>query len=258
MKRKRFSYQTTHSRKVASTPFGRKVQRARLQLAAPMVVAGATRSVGYYGRMSATGGEQKFLDVAISDLSLSNTGDIMNGGTLVVIPQGAGESERVGRKVTIRKFMFRGQLSLLAYTGTAAAEAALSNRARVIFYLDKQCNGAAATAGDILGPGTVSIDSFNELVNKGRFLILKDKMVTMTPPAIAWNGTAISRPAVTKQLFFSKKCNIPIEYDAGGTGGITEIRSNNIGCLAISGPTATATGNVVSLIGTCRFRYTDI
>jgi len=256
MKRKRFSYQTTTSRKMATTPFGRKVQRARLQLATPMVVAGATRSVGYYGRMSNTGTEQKFLDVQIADASVGATGDIQNSGTLLVIASGAGESQRVGRKVTIRKMMVRGEATLNEYDGATAADASAANRVRIIFYLDKQCNGAAATAGDILGPGTVNVNSFNELVNKGRFTILKDKIITLNPMALAKDGTNYVRPRVNKSFFFAKKCNIPIEYDTGGTGAITEIRSNNIGCLLVAD--SAVAGFPCTVTALVRFRYTDI
>jgi len=248
-KRKRGAYST----KAPKSAFARKVARARASTASAMVVPGYTRTAGYYGRLSGPGSEQKFLDVAISDVSISTAGDIQNADTLVVIPQGAGESERVGRKVTLKKFMFRGAVFHIGATAVTAAQAINANRVRVIFYVDKQCNGATAAATDILA--SAAIESFNNLANRDRFMILKDKIYSFNRDSISHNGTNYDAPAAEVKIFMSKKCNIPLEY-SGATGGITEIKSNNVGCLLIA--QGNGTGNVTACIGTCRFRYTDM
>ena len=218
---------------------------------------GYLRTAGYYGRFAGGSGsasrEYKFLDTAFADTGVSVTGDIMNNGTFCVVPQGAGESERVGRKIVIKKVMFRGRVTLGSAQAGTVGDAVEATQIRVILYLDKQCNGAAATAAQILGPGTVSIDSFNELVNKGRFTILKDKIVDLNRLCMVHNGTNYDGGEVIRKVFFSKKCNIPIEYE-GATGAITEIRSNNIGMMAVAWD---ASSSPVLLNGLVRIRYSD-
>lgn len=244
-KRKRGSYPT----KLPKSAFARKVMRARMQAALP-----AASSSPYFGRVAGSDAERKFLDVTIADNSISATGDIQNSGTLIVIPQGAGESQRVGRKVVIRKIMFRGEATLNEYAGTTEADASAANRVRIIFYVDKQCNGAAATAGDILATATPVSNGFNNLNNRDRFLILKDKFIDLNPMALAKGTTNYVRPRVNKSMFFARSCELPIEYSST-TGAITEIRSNNIGCLIIAD--SAATGFACAVTGTVRFRYTD-
>jgi len=252
MKRRR-NYTMAYPKKAAATAFGRKVQRARLQMmTSPMALAGS--SSPFYGRVAGSDAERKFLDVTIADNSISAGGDIQNSGTLVVIPQGAGESERVGRKVIIRKMMFRGDITLNEYAGTVEADASAANRVRVIFYLDKQCNGAAAVTADILAVATPVSNGFNNLTNRDRFVILKDKFIDLNPMALAKATTNFVRPRVNKSMFFAKSCDIPVEY-SGTAGTIGEIRSNNIGCLLLAD--SAAAGFPCTVTGTVRFRYTD-
>jgi len=250
MKRKRSSVAAKQPR----TAFARKVARARMSTASSMVVVpGVTRSIGYYGRFTGPSGELKFLDSAVSETPIGINGTVLGAGSLNLIAQGAGESQRVGRKVTLTKVMFRG-IGFMAgdTTGGTAAESVSSNQMRIILYWDKQCNGAVATAGGILGPGTVTIDSFNELVAKDRFRILKDKIIDFNRTTSVHDGTDFVPGSVTRKVFFSKNCNIPIEFE-GATGALTEIRSNNLSFLLVS---RNAT-SPLTFTGTCRIRYSD-
>ncbi len=101
---------------------------------------------------------------------------------------------------------------------------------RVILYWDKQANGATATVTGILESD--DFQSFNNLANKNRFVILMDRMHAITASVGAGNGTANDAGGNQENYSFYKSCEIPIEYDAG-TGAITEQRSNNIGVLLV-------------------------
>lgn len=192
-------------------------------------VPGKDRASGYYGRYSGVNAELKFHDSQINATSVSTSGAITS--TLCVIAQGTSESERIGRKCTIRSMHFRYAVKLPEISANLTPPP--PDELRVIIYLDKQCNGAAAVPGDILEQ--VDVRGFRNLANSGRFVLLHDKMFTMNYETQSFEGTT-NYCASGKKLVnhgFNKKVNIPIEYNST-TGGLSEIRSNNIGCLLVS------------------------
>lgn len=194
---------------------------------------GYMRTGGYFGRYPPGGrrAELKWVDQNVNNL-IGVTGLILGtGGTLNIIPQGVGESERVGRKVIAKSIMIRGKMRMDA--DSAAANA--SNIFRIIMYLDKQANGATATVADILED--IHVQSHYNLENKSRFRILYDKTSSIRSMSGAGNAIAddgITYGENTAVIIFRKKLNFPIEYsDSLSTGDISTIRSNNIGMLAI-------------------------
>lgn len=207
------------------------------------VVPGYTRTSGYYGRFpSGSQVEQKFHDIVSDDTSVASAGDIQP--VLLTIAQGTTEVTRIGRRIVIRKIQWRFQLQLDATTDQAQT----SDVVRVILYQDKQANGAAATVVNILE--TADYQSFRNLAESQRFNVLMDRTYDLNVPAAGGNGTAIETTEFVVSDSFYKDCAIPIEYNAT-TGAITEIRSNNIGCLLIS---KAATADFFSQF---RFRFTD-
>lgn len=110
---------------------------------------------------------------------------------------------------------------------------------RLILFVDKQTNGASAVPADIL-QSTPVIQSFNNLVNKDRFHVLMDRIIempvktmTMTRDPITPFAEEFWSPEQVQQGACFKKIEVPIEY-SGPTGGISELRSNNISMLCIS------------------------
>lgn len=207
---------------------------------------GYSRTSGYYGRF-AQGRELKFLDVTINDGIIASGGTIQNSGTVNVISQGAGENQRIGRKATIKSIHWKYRVILAALNGGAAPQK--SDTIRMIFYLDKQCNGVTAQPTDILESATTH--SFRNLANIGRFQILFDKTYAMNPLAIEVDAVGNNSSAVTKEGSWNKACNIPIEYNATD-GTIGEIRSNNLRILVLS-----KKKTVCSLGSTLRLRFED-
>lgn len=210
--------------------------------------AGYVRTVGFYGRFrgrsAGAGGEQKFFDTTFAEATVASAGAITNP-SLNLIPQGVTESTRVGRKCVIKKIHFKGELKM----PSSATSTLTADRLRVIVFIDKQANGAAATVASILE--TASIDSFRNLAESGRFLILHDKTSDLNSGSGAGNTAAGVLWGETKRTWrLNKTCNLPIEFSST-TGVITEIRSNNIGVLAIS------EAGLATLQYTCRVRFSD-
>jgi len=207
------------------------------------VAKGSYRTTGYYGRYSPLGSELKFLDTTDTKSSVNASGTIKES-SLVNVVAGTGESQRVGRKITIKSIHMR----YIAQLSNTSNPSGTDDGLRVIVYWDKQCNGATAAVTDILE--TAEYLSFNNLSNKNRFSILMDKTVDISATAGAYDGTndQFGQKAVTRS--FHKKVNIPVEYSST-TGGLTEIRSNNIGLLAISDAGA------INMGYTCRVRFSD-
>ncbi len=202
--------------------------------------AGFYRKGGYYGRYNKKGnGELKFYDVAMDDAVIDSAGTIQdptNPGpaaaqeSIVGIKQGTGESERIGRKCTIRSIGWRFDVSLPEQDAVATPSS--GDVVRIILYQDKQTNGATATVLGILE--TADYQSFNNLANTSRFKTLMDKTMTINYETLASdNANVVSQGNVLRQFSFFKRCNIPLEFSST-TGALTEIRSNNVNVLLIS------------------------
>lgn len=213
-------------------------------------VPGRDRVGGYYGRFSSGsrgGGELKFFDVDIDDASIASGGTIVKPSANA-IAQGVTESERIGRKCTIRSILWHYQLTLDNVNDSATA--VRGDSVRVIVYQDKQCNGATALTTDILESN--DFQSFRNLSNVGRFKILMDKVHSMNyPAAAADSATTTCQPGVVREYSFYKKVNIPLEFDST-TGAITELRSNNIGVLLLADA-----GSKSSFVSKWRIRFSD-
>lgn len=146
------------------------------------------------------------------------------------IPQGVTESERIGRKCTLRSIAWRFNISLAEQD--AIATPAAGDVVRVLLYLDKQANGATSVITDIWE--VADWQTFNNLANSGRFKTIMDRTYTINYKTLASdNAAVVSSANCTVEDSFYKKINIPLEFSAS-TGAITEIRSNNLGVLLIS------------------------
>lgn len=207
---------------------------------------GMDRIGGYYGRYNNSSGagnnEKKYLDTTKASTTVTTAGLILNV-SLNLIPQDTTESGRIGRKVIIKNLYLHGQI-ILPSTNTAAST---SDIIRIIYYIDKQCNGATAQVTDILT--TADFRSFRNLANQERFIILKDKFYDLNAQCQA-SGTAQTTGDLAFHIKMYKKLDLPVEFSST-TGAITEIKSNNIGVLAIS------EGGVGQVGYTTRIRYTD-
>lgn len=203
------------------------------------------------GRRGRSGGELKFHDIDVVDATLSAAGTILNGGSVVLIGQGVGESERVGRKCVIKSIQWRWNLNLLANSGSTAQP---SETVRMILYKDKQCNGTAATASGVTGVvQSDDFQAFKNMENSSRFVILMDKTVTVNAKAGAGNGTANDFSTQHLNGLFYKSVNIPMEYSGSASPSVLgELRTNNIGILCFC-----KIGNILALDSKIRVKFSD-
>lgn len=212
---------------------------------------GYDRTGGFYGRSRKrrrTNGygrvEKKFYDITADEPTIATGGqfvDVASAGpsilsnTLVDIPQGTGESERIGRKCTITALRARLNFEFLVATSTSTGQAnSAHDTIRLMIIWDKQCNGTQAVNLDVLE--TNDYNSYRNLSNIKRFHMLHDRIYVWNTTAVAaGDGTTNDSERVVRdyQVKVNKKLFIPIEYD-GTTGALTEIKSNNILILIMS------------------------
>lgn len=209
---------------------------------------GYVRKAGYYGRFNrAAGNELKFYDETVG-ASVITTGGVTDT-SMNNIPEGTGQSERLGRKCTVTSVHVRGTILLPAQTAATST----SNRVRVSIVWDKQCNGAPATWAGAGGPyESNSVDSFRNLENSSRFVVLATKLITLNAMGATASGAAYTFNEVTKPFEFNLKINIPLEF-SGATGGLSEVRSNNLFICSASEDT----GTVSTIQYQSRLRYKD-
>lgn len=206
---------------------GAKWSRARRKIT---FRRGRDRVGGYYGRFNrGLGKEQKFIDFDTDDAVIGQVGVITDSVNL--IPQNVTESGRIGRKCTLTQISWKYEVFLEEATDDATPPN--SDVVRILVYLDKQCNGAAATALGIWE--TDDYQSFNNLANTSRFVTLMDRTHTINRPTLTSTQNADTFDSCFKVQSYTwyKKCNIPLEF-SGVTGALTELRSNNVGILVIS------------------------
>ncbi len=209
--------------------------------------------------------EKKFVDTKVTGGTVLTQAGIFlptTGGassvflnTIVDIAQNTSEKGRIGRKCTITDihmklwFDFTSNASASATVGASEGH----EQVRIMLFWDKQCNGTAATALQLLE--TDDVTEYRNLANKMRFRILYDKTFNWNANKIV-NGNAASNDVDFKQYFvkINKKVFIPIEYNnASSDGALATIRSNNIGMIIW----AERGDQMATRVGRIRVRFID-
>lgn len=189
--------------------------------------------------------EKKFVDIGLSTLpAVTGTVDLLS-----LVPQGPEESQRVGRKISITNINIKGHILL---SGTTAAVTA--NRVRIAVVWDKQSNGTAMTAAQVWNiAGTADINAYRALDNIGRFVILYDKVHSVSVPLAGLNASLQSGTAL-RTVNISIKCCIPIEYDnSANTGAMSTQLVNSVHLVTFEEVTSPAT----TFSHISRIRYVD-
>lgn len=240
---------------------------------ADMVVPGYTRNNGNYGRYNrcCRPSELKYLDTAHS-MSIDPT-DLSRNEVfqeLCKVPIGTGPNDRIGQSITIKSVGINYSVWMPAQTGIPII-AVQSHQVRLILVQDKQTNSTGMSAEDLLqdagSPTDPSAQAFRRLTNSGRFNVLADVRHNLNYDGVAYHGGNVATPPATNGLVGTaqtltsgtiwKDCNIKIEYGAGGTGAITEIKSNNLSWVMLLETLPIAGTGGVSLIMQARVRYED-
>lgn len=189
-------------------------------------VAGLEKSVRKLAIKEAKMKETKFLDAAANGTTVTTTATV-NG--IFTLPVGTGDSQRVGNRVWMKSFFLR-----LAVTPNATAGL---NFLRFIVFKDRQCNGSAPAASDLL---TSSTNYLSPLLmdNNMRFKILFDRIYTVDSDA---TGAQVDK--------VYRKLKFPVEFQDTTSAAI----SNGLFILMISDQATN--GPTVSYQS--RLKYTD-
>ncbi len=235
---------------------------------------GYNRTGGYYGRYnkgkrSRALLEKKFRDFSVgtdtNGVAATTTGLILTGpggqGSFLSTSQGVGEGQRIGRKIILTNLNWRIDIRQDAVLNTAPPVVNeledFAQTIRIIMYLDKQTNGATATAAQILQLlSSQEYQSFYNLENIGRFKILKDKTYICNGNGLQLGDQTagkIGRFRKERRVNFFWRGRLPIEYNST-TGAISEIRTFNI-CGLIIANTTGGTLTPLKIVSSIRIRW---
>jgi len=212
----------------------------------PRFGRGFLRTGGFYRRYNrGTNGvkpERKFHDVSIPNITVLGFGTELTptaDDTIIEITEGAGQSQRIGRKILINMIIIRLDFELANSTSATVTHEVI----RIILLVDHQANGAAASFGTIYE--ATDHNGFRNLDNPRRFTILWDKVFMMHPTTQVGTSSII----MVKNVRYVKNVRIPVIYSAA-TGELSTIRQNNIQLWVVS-----KHGSRVSVQGRVRIRF---
>lgn len=171
------------------------------------MIPALTKTVGMFAKM--INSEVHYHDVTATGTTIDNVGNVI---LLSGMAQGDTSITREGSSILAKDLSYRLHLGLHSD--------AVLNQIRLIFFVDKQQNGATPLVGEILQ--TVSYLSPLDLDNGKRFVVLKDQLVTMD---------SSSRKNMVQKGFL--KLPFHLKYD-GATGGIADMKENAIFLLVLS------------------------
>jgi len=232
------------------------------------VVPGYTRVGGAYGRSIPCGPEKKFLDTVVAPTDMLGTAGTMTtsigpnnaqaGAHFLLVPQGTKEVERIGNKICMTNFNWKGFIYLdpVAGAGTTSGGALV----RYIFFIDKQANGAAptfaniVTTQDIAGTTEANFASFINLDNRDRFEIIRDTWIDIGSISDTATQSYAMGNGIQNLNMFMKLGNRETVYNAGTAGTVGDITSGSLYCFLISN-NANASGVTANL--SFRVRFTD-
>lgn len=173
--------------------------------------------------------EERYQDTSITAVSTVNTGTFQYFNLMA---QGDGDASREGQCIGMKSF----QLTTTLFPNSSTSNG--GNTVRMIVFIDKQANGAAATMADLLEVTTALVNqrSYRNQNKKSRFIILHDKVYsTYTQPntgATPGAGVAHS-PIKTIKKYWSWKKLKKVMYN-GNAGTIADIVSGALGTLMIA------------------------
>jgi len=184
--------------------------------------------------------ETGFVDLALAGYNMDTTGSIV---LIATVPQGAGVSQRVGKKIVWKSLQCRG----VVQNNSAAAG---TDDAVLIVY-DKRPTGALPAITDILT--TANSIAFNNDANSGRFTILKRMDFALVGAPSTTTGTESSY--VSADFYLPLK-NLPCNFKAAATGAIGDIEQGALYLVTVGNQaagTSAATANLAF-----RTRFLDI
>lgn len=185
--------------------------------------------------------ELGYVDVAIASYALDTTGSVT---LLNTVAQGAGVTQRVGKKIVLKGIQARGRM-------VNGSTATVNDVAFMIVY-DKRPTGALPAVTDILTAADST--AMNNDANSGRFSILKrvDEVLTGNTAAAANYMPNMYKGAD----FYLPLKGLPTTYKAAGTGAIGDIEEGALYLVTVG---SSAAGTAAAALGVAfRLRFLDV
>lgn len=206
------------------------------------------RTGGYEGL------EVKFLDstkaaTAVVATAAGAEQDPATANCLNGVAQGDGESNRDGRKYTIKRVSVHGTVNLVVGDDQASAIGGVG--VRVMLVHDSQTNGAQLNSEDVVAD-VANFDylSFRNLQYEKRFKVLAEKTLTLDYINSQTDGSnTASLGGQRKHFSFDKKLNMPV-ICTGTTGTVAAISDNSLHLIAIA-----STGVICQVAYNARIRF---
>jgi len=182
--------------------------------------------------------ESGFVDLASASYNFNTSG----GGPALIatIAQGASVNQRIGKKIMLKSIQIRGS--------AVAASTATTNDCALLIVYDRRPTGALPAITDILV--SANSISFNNDANSGRFKILRRMDFTL-----AGNTTTMTE-SFTKNLDDYIKVNLPVEFQAAGTGAIGDISTGALYIVTVGNQAAGTAAASATLA--FRTRFVDV
>lgn len=217
--------------------------------------------------------ERKYFDTAATqtleyiDVNWNNSNLTMSSLTgtglstlkgLFVPAAGTSYTQRVGRQVKLLSLRIRGSLTFDPQTNVDP-NTIIGVNCRLILVQDKQCNGTDPTPQNVLqnfaGSSGTGLDAFQEPQNIGRYVLLSDKIYSLSPPAVAGTTSAVDSLGQTKFFFMNVNFKTPllVHFNSGSTESVANLVDHNFFIMAGA---QTSTNNV-SISVRCRAIFID-
>lgn len=198
-----------------------------------------------------TGIELKFIDTTKASTAIPATwagGELDPAASTLCAPtQGTGESNRDGRRITIKSIQVNGQL--FRTIGQDQADCIGPTAVTIALVLDTQTNGAQLNAEDVYVDANNNMLTFRNLEYNTRFRILY-KRTFMIEDKCAFNDGANTASISSNGRLFKiyKRVNIPVTFTANA-GVIADIQDNSLHIIGCAG----TTGTYIAYEARCRF-----
>lgn len=187
------------------------------------------------GGLSFRKNEFKSVDVLVAPMALNTGGNVslLNG-----VAPGVDINHRIGREITMKSILVKGQHYVTAATGTDQVQ-------RIMIVYDKQANATAPTTATVLGAG-FGLYSPKSLENRKRFIVLYDRHFTMN---------ASGEPGAQRFFKFYKRVNLPMTFNAGIAGTVADIVTGSLYIVGVGENAAGPTAGAITV--NCRIRFID-
>ncbi len=195
------------------------------------------------------GQELKFYDTALIGSALTAPTDSSSGehdpsATIVLnsVVQGDGESQRDGRRITMKSIFVRGQVIVPVQTNQTGSDPATT--IFIALVLDTQTNGATIASENVFDnqsqDALLAASGMRNLQFSTRFRVLKSLRFTLQNPNLSWDGTNMEVQGIQRPFQLGANLgNLGVVYN-GTTESVANITDNSLHIIAYCNSTTLA------------------